>query len=210
MVYLVKPKNFMITMIFLWIIKSEAIALFSFNKNKCGVTKLFDTKIAIVLLSSLKTWQKLNVTSFLTSGIIGQSTSLIGEKYVDKSNYEYLSLSRQPVVVLEADVSLLKKIHARILERSIVCSIYINDMFATGNDEANRRTVSSYSSEDLPLVGLALKEDKKIVDKVTKGAKLHSWCLKSPLSFTNERLILAIINFQRIKAYAVGILCEGF
>ena len=135
---------------------------------------MFDTKIAIVLLSSLKTWQKLNVTSFLTSGIIGQSTSLIGEKYVDKSNYEYLSLSRQPVVVLEADVSLLKKIHARILERSIFCSIYINDMFATGNDEANRRTVSSYSSEDLPLVGLALKEEKKIVDKVTKGAKLHS------------------------------------
>ena len=70
---------------------------------------MFDTKIAIILLSSLKTWQKLNVTSFLTSGIIGQSSSLIGEKYVDNSNYKYLALSRQPVVVLEADVSLLKK-----------------------------------------------------------------------------------------------------
>jgi len=48
---------------------------------------VFDTKIAIVLLSSLKTWQKLNVTSFLTSGIIGQTSSLIGEKYTDGSNY---------------------------------------------------------------------------------------------------------------------------
>ena len=135
---------------------------------------MFDTKIAIVLLSSLKTWQKLNITSFLTSGIIGQSSSLIGDQYVDRSNYKYLALSRQPVVVLEADVSLLKKIHRRILERSITCSIYINDMFGTGNDEDNRATVKNYSSEDLPLVGLALREDKKIVDKVTKGAKLHS------------------------------------
>ena len=135
---------------------------------------MFDTKIAIILLSSLKTWQKLNVTSFLTSGIIGQSSSLIGEKYVDNSNYQYLALSRQPVVVLEGDVSLLKKIHGRMLGRSLTFSIYINDMFETGNDEDNRSTVKNYPSEDLPLVGLALREDKKIVDKVTKGAKLHS------------------------------------
>ena len=47
-------------------------------------------------------------------------------------------------------------------------------MFATGNDEANRGTVKNYSSEDLPLVGLALRDGRKIVDKVTKGAKLHS------------------------------------
>ena len=135
---------------------------------------MFDTKIAMVLLSSLKTWQKLNITSFLTSGIIGQTRSLIGEKYIDKSNYEYLALNRQPVVVLEAEVSVLKKIHTRILERSLFCSIYIEDMFATGNDDANRSTVKNYTSEALPLVGIALREDKKIVDKVTKGAKLHS------------------------------------
>jgi hypothetical protein len=47
-------------------------------------------------------------------------------------------------------------------------------MFATGNDEANRSTVKKYSSEVLPLVGLAIREEKKIVDKVTKSAKLHS------------------------------------
>ena len=136
--------------------------------------KVVDTKIAIVLLSSLKTWQKLNVTSFLTSGIIGKTSSLIGEKYIDKSNYEYLALNIQPVVVLEADLSVLKKIHNRILGRSLICSIYIEDMFLTGHDEANRGTVKNYSSEDLPLVGIALREEKKIVDKVTKGAKLHS------------------------------------
>ena len=135
---------------------------------------MFDTKIAIVLLSTLKNWQKLNITSFLTSGIIGQTSSLIGKKYIDKSNYEYLALSRQPVDVLEADLSALKKIHTRILGRSLTCSLYIEDMFTTGNDEANRSTLKNYNSEDLPLVGLALREEKKIVDKVTKGAKLHS------------------------------------
>ena len=135
---------------------------------------MFDTKIAIVLLSSLKTWQKLNITSFLTSGIIGQTSSLIGERYIDKSKYEYLALNSQPVVILEAESTLIKKIHSKILERSLACSIYINDMFATGNDEDNRLTVKNYPSEDLPIVGLGLREEKKIVDKVIKGAKLHS------------------------------------
>ena len=78
------------------------------------------------------------------------------------------------MVVLEADLSVLKKIHNRILGRSLFCSIYIEDMFSPGHDEANRGTVKNYSSEDLPVVGLALREEKKIVDKVTKGAKLHS------------------------------------
>ena len=53
---------------------------------------MFDTKIAIVLLNSLQIWQKLNVTSFLTSGIIGDNPSLIGKEYKDNSNYNYLPL----------------------------------------------------------------------------------------------------------------------
>ena len=31
----------------------------------------FDTKIAIVVRDDLATWQKLNVTAFLTSGVTG-------------------------------------------------------------------------------------------------------------------------------------------
>jgi hypothetical protein len=33
----------------------------------------FDTKIAIVVRDDLAVWQKLNVTAFLTSGIVGAS-----------------------------------------------------------------------------------------------------------------------------------------
>ena len=134
---------------------------------------MFDTKIAIILQDSLEVWQKLNITSFLTSGIIGQNADLIGENYKDRSNYQYLPLNRQPVIILSGDNSTLKKIHERICNRSLPCSIYISDMFTSGHDEANRETVSRYYRENLPIVGLAIREEKKIVDKITKGAKLH-------------------------------------
>ena len=48
---------------------------------------IFSTKIAIVLLDELEIWQKLNVTAFLTSGIIGKFPDLIGEPYKDGSGF---------------------------------------------------------------------------------------------------------------------------
>ena len=43
----------------------------------------FDTKIAIVVAEDLAVWQKLNVTAFLTSGIIGATDGMIGEVYAE-------------------------------------------------------------------------------------------------------------------------------
>ena len=37
---------------------------------------MFDTKIAIVVREDLAVWQKLNVTAFLTSGVVGSDTGL--------------------------------------------------------------------------------------------------------------------------------------
>ena len=31
-----------------------------------------------------------------------------------------------------------------------------------------------YQPEDMPVVGIALREDKKLVDKITRGAKMHA------------------------------------
>ncbi|MFD6209456.1 DUF2000 family protein [Peribacillus sp. NPDC060253] len=42
------------------------------------VNNLFDTKFVIVLHEDLETLQKLNVTAFLTSGIAGTQSDLIG------------------------------------------------------------------------------------------------------------------------------------
>ncbi|WP_313555749.1 DUF2000 family protein, partial [Agrobacterium cavarae] len=64
---------------------------------------MFDTKIAIIIRDDLATWQKLNVTAFLTSGIIAQSPAIIGEAYRDAADNVYNPMSIQPIVVLTAD-----------------------------------------------------------------------------------------------------------
>ncbi len=135
---------------------------------------MFDTKIAIVLRDDLASWQKLNVTAFLTSGVIGAEESLLGAPYRDADGRHYAALLIQPIIVLASDAAGLAKIHARALERNVELALYIEDMFATGHDAANRETVTRYRTQDLPLVGLALREEKKLVDKITRGAKLHS------------------------------------
>ncbi|MEM8812877.1 MAG: DUF2000 family protein [Pseudomonadota bacterium] len=132
-----------------------------------------DSKIVIVIRDDLPVWQKLNVTAFLTSGIVGVDPALLGERYADASGQTYRSLLVQPVIVLATNGPGLAKIHGRALSRGVDMAIYIEDMFATGNDTANRATVERYRTEDLTLVGLALRDERKVVDKVTKGAKMH-------------------------------------
>lgn len=134
---------------------------------------MFDTKIAIVVRDDLATWQKLNVTAFLTSGIIAQSPAVIGETYRDAVGNVYNPLSIQPIVVLGADQQTLRTIQRRSLEREVTTSAYIEEMFATGHDAANREVFSQFSPDDARLVGIAMRAERKLVDKITKGAKMH-------------------------------------
>lgn len=134
---------------------------------------MFDTKIAIVVRDDLATWQKLNVTAFLTSGIIAQSPAVIGETYRDAVGNVYNPLSIQPIVVLGADQQTLRTIQRRSLEREVTTSAYIEEMFATGHDAANREVFSQFSPDDAKLVGIAMRAERKLVDKITKGAKMH-------------------------------------
>jgi hypothetical protein len=134
----------------------------------------FSTKIAIVVADDLQMWQKLNVVAFLTSGIISQTEeTLSGEAYEDASGQVYSSLCVQPVVILKAGRERLPTFLNRANNRELTASIYIQDMFETGHDAANRETVTKYETEALPLVGIGLRADRKVVDKIFKGAKLH-------------------------------------
>ncbi len=133
----------------------------------------FDTKIALVLSADLATWQKLNVTAFLMSGIIGAAPEIIGERYRDGDGNGYNALAVQPVIVLASDGEGLRKIYERAMGRGAALSIYTEEMFATGHDAANRAVVAEFAAANLNLVGLALREEKKLVDKITKGAKMH-------------------------------------
>ncbi|MCQ1833632.1 DUF2000 family protein [Neorhizobium galegae] len=135
---------------------------------------MFDTKIAIVLRDDLAPWQELNVTAFLTSGIIAQNPAIIGQAYRDAAGHVYNPMSIQPMVVLTADQETLRTIHRRSLEREVTTSAYIEEMFSTGHDAANREVFAQFSPEDAKLVGIAIRTDKKIVDKITKGSKMHA------------------------------------
>ena len=135
---------------------------------------MFVTKIAIVVRDDLATWQKLNVTAFLMSGITASNLDLIDEKYVDKEGKFHLPMSRQPVIVLTGSANVLRNARNRASERGIPTAAYIDEMFATGHDEANRAVFSEHMSNEDNTVGIALRADKKIVDKITKGAKTHS------------------------------------
>jgi hypothetical protein len=134
---------------------------------------MFDTKIAIVLRNNLASWQKLNVTAFLVSGIAGQNPDMIGEAYRDRAGNLYNPLSIQPMIVLSADEETIATIHRRSLERGVTTSLFIEEMFSTGHDAANREIFARFAPEDARVVGIALRAEKKIVDKITKGAVMH-------------------------------------
>ena len=73
-----------------------------------------------------------------------------------------------------ADRELINTIYRRAMERGARLSLYIVDMFATGHDAANWATVWQHRPETMNVAGLALREDKKMVDKITKGARMHA------------------------------------
>lgn len=133
----------------------------------------FSTKIAIVVADDLPQWQRLNVVAFLTSGVLSDDDAAVGEDYRDASGVTYLPLCIQPIVMLEASREKLKTFLGRANGRGVRAALYIEDMFATGHDAANRETVAKYASEALPLVGLGLRAERRAVDKIFKGAKLH-------------------------------------
>ena len=135
---------------------------------------MFDTKIAIVIRDDLLVWQKLNVTAFLMSGIVGAAPEIVGEPYKDGAGNRYSSLCIQQVIVLAADQQTLSTIHRRALERQVPHGLYIEEMFSTGHDAANRAVFAQHSPETAKVVGLALREDRKLVDRITKGAKMHA------------------------------------
>lgn len=135
---------------------------------------MFDSKISIVLRDDLENWQKMNVVAFLTSGIVGQNPEILGAEYEDAAGNRFNPLAVQPMIVLSGDGATLSKIHQRALTRNLRTSVYIEEMFSTGHDAANRAVFKEYGPEDAKIVGLAIRADKKAVDKVTKGAKMHS------------------------------------
>ena len=137
------------------------------------LTPPFRDKIAILVRDDLQTWQRLNVTAFLASGIAAAHPHLLGEPYGDADGAAYLSLLGMPILIFQASRDVLRQTRTRALARELPLAVYTRAMFDTGHDAANRAVVAAATGDDLDLVGLALHGPKNAVDKVVKGAILH-------------------------------------
>ncbi|MFF4550413.1 DUF2000 family protein [Streptomyces sp. NPDC001435] len=133
----------------------------------------FETKIAVLLREDLETWQRLNVTAFLVSGLGTQLPEVIGEPYEDADGVPYLAMFRQPVLVFEGTKETLTAAHTRSLSRALPRAVFTSDLFGTGNDRDNRAAVRAVGTGELDLVGLAVYGPRNAVDKVLKGARMH-------------------------------------
>ena len=133
----------------------------------------FDTKIAVILRDDLAVWQKTNVTAFLVSGIAGTVEGVVGEPYRDASGNEYLPMFVQPVLVYEADAAALRRAYERAMSRGVTPAVYTNELFATNHDEANRAAVADVPAAKLDLVGIAVRAERKTVDKVVDRLRFH-------------------------------------
>ncbi|MGW1469557.1 DUF2000 family protein [Streptomyces sp. NPDC002308] len=133
----------------------------------------FDTKIAVLLREDLETWQRLNVTAFLVSGLGTVAPEVVGEPYEDADGTPYLPMFRQPVLVFEGTKEVLTAAHGRALSRALPRSLFTSDLFATGNDRDNRAAVRAVGADALDLVGLAVYGPRNAVDKVLKGGRMH-------------------------------------
>lgn len=131
------------------------------------------TKLAVLLRDDLAVWQRLNVTAFLASGIVGSRPELLGEPYVDGDDTVYLPMLGQPVLVLVGDAATVTSAHARAVARQLPLTVFTEELFGTGNDEDNRAAVRAVPRAELRLVGIGVHGPRNAVDKVLKGSHLH-------------------------------------
>jgi hypothetical protein len=134
----------------------------------------FETKIAVVLREDIEVWQKANATAFLVSGLAATVPDVVGEPYVDASGNRYLPMFRQPVMVFAADADGIRRAYDRAMQRGVELAIFTSDLFATDHDAANRAAVAAVPAQELDLVGLAMRADRKLVDRILDRLRPHA------------------------------------
>ena len=134
---------------------------------------MFDTKVAILVRDDRAAWQKLNVTAFLATGIAGEAPEAMGEPYLDAEGRRFARLLGQPILIFSSDAKALLRAYRVAGEEGLACAAYVQAMFSTGHDAANREVFAAEPAQAPDLVGVAIRGAKKAVDKAVKGARLH-------------------------------------
>lgn len=136
-------------------------------------TETIDIRIAVVVRDDLETWQKLNVTAFVTSGLGTVWPELVGPAYEDASGVKYNPMLVTPVLVFAGDRARLRRAFDRAQSRGLKLAVYTDELFATSNDVDNRAAVAAVATEDLPLAGFAVAGERRTVDKALDKLRLH-------------------------------------
>jgi hypothetical protein len=98
---------------------------------------------------------------------------MVGEDYEDASGNRYLPMFRQPVLIYEAPAAKMRVLYERAKRREVRFALFIDELFGTGNDDDNRAAMRAVAESDLKIAGLAMRADRKIVDKIFDGVRLH-------------------------------------
>ena len=77
------------------------------------------------------------------------------------------------MLVFVADATGLRRAYERARSRGAELAIYTHELFTTNHDEANRAAVAAVPAEDLDLVGLALRADRRLVDRTVDKLRRH-------------------------------------
>ena len=126
-----------------------------------------------MLRDDLPTWQKLNVTAFMVSGIAGTVAGVVGEDYEDGSGNIYLPMFRQPVLVFTGTAEQMRTVYERMRSRDLRFAIFTEELFRPATTSTIAPPSERARASDLNIVGLAVRADKKIMDKVLRGLSLH-------------------------------------
>ena len=82
---------------------------------------------------------------------------------------------RQPVLVFAGDAAEVRRAYERAMQRGVEqLAIFTSDLFSTPHDEANRAAVAAVPADELDLVAIALRADRKVVDKVVDRLRRHT------------------------------------
>lgn len=135
---------------------------------------MYDKKVATVIKGDLLTWQKLNVVSFLASGIAIQFPETHGEAFVTADNQKFLPFLKHPILVYSAETQeKLYRVFLRAKDRGLAIGIYTKQLFDTRSGEENLMEIAKHPTDALDLVGIILYGENKKVNKALDGLKFH-------------------------------------
>jgi len=80
------------------------------------------------------------------------------------------------IMILSANVDEIRRVYGRALSRNVKLAIFTEELFSTTHDEENRAAVKKCASEDSNLVGMAMRDDKKVINKGTPFTSMNQ-CL---------------------------------